>query len=99
ECRDDALALGFGEREGRRAGWRLAAQLGREVVDVENRSLADHERVLDGAPELADVAGPRIAPDGLERRPRHAVHSPQALRVELADEVPEQRRDAAPPVA
>jgi len=52
-----AFPLRVGQRQARYPRGRLAAQLRREVLDVQERPLAHDERVFDRAAQLAYVAG------------------------------------------
>src|SRR5262249_52435569 len=61
------LSFGIGQRFRRRPGRSLAAKVGSEVGDVQERPLAHHEGALDGAMQLADIAWPGVAQDCVHR--------------------------------
>src|SRR5436190_19358044 len=94
-----AFPLRVGQRQARYPRGRLAAQLRREVLAVQEGPLAHDERVFDRAAQLAHVAGPRVAADRIHRRPRHAFDPPEPAVVHPLDEVPEERLDVSSALA
>ena len=61
-----ALALRVGE--GCHSGEPLAAHVGRQVSQVVDGALADHDGILDHVAELAHVAGPGVAAGSARQR-------------------------------
>ena len=72
-----------------------AAHLGREVLDAELLRVAEEHRALDDVLELADVAGPRVVAEHIERLRLDAADVLLQALVELREEVLDEERDVA----